>query len=625
MTADQGSLSLMEAISGGDFGHAESIISQGAELSCVDASGRTPLHLAAMGGPHDFREVTFQVEADRVIATEGRSVIEREELRSYAQIARLLLSHSAPVDAVDSRGRSPLLIACELGHTEVTTVLLSHGADVNLVDGRDRTPLLIATRNGFLNEIQMLLAHGAEVNVRDKEGLSPLSLALEKRMVDTARLIIEKGARIEADKLGESPALHLAVALHEDDLVMFLLDRGADVNSRGVDFRTALHWAAMEGRIAIGAQLIDRGAMVDALDRYCTTPLGVATQAGHLEFVEMLRARGATDETGSPGSLESQYKCEGMIWVLRDSSAEIRGYTADALGKHGDRRAVLPLIRLLDDAAPWPRQAAAEALGKIGDPRAAPALLPLLKDPEEWVRAAVATSLGELGDPSAIAPLLDALSDESDYVRGRAVDAIAVFRDPGSIELLAACLSDPAPWVRLQAARALIHWRDPRATATLEEFLTAGTFVLRRGALTALTDLGWTAHDEPTRVAAAVAGGDWECTAAAGAAAARPLRQVLREADYEFGVDQVEQAADAERARQALERVVSTSVAEIDTELLRELAVLEVEVSYPRATFSDATHTLYESVTLGDTRQIEKLAAEELARRGVTLLDCDAD
>jgi hypothetical protein len=64
-------------------------------------------------------------------------------------------------------------------------------------------------------------------------------------------------------------------------------------------------------------------------------------------------------------------------------------------------------------------------------------------------------------------------------------------------------------------------------------------------------------------------------------------------------------------------------VAEIDTELLRELAVLEVEVCYPRATFSDATQTLYESVTLGDTRQIEKLAAEELVRRGVPLEDFD--
>ena len=124
--------------------------------------------------------------------------------------------------------------------------------------------------------------------------------------------------------------------------------------------------------------------------------------------------------------------------------------------------------------------------------------------------------------------------------------------------------------------------------------------------------------EQATRVAAAVAGGDWEFAAAAGAAAARPLLEVLREVQGELELDQETEATDAERGRQALERVVSASAADIDTDVLRELADLEAEISYPCPTFYDGTDTIFEPVTLGDTQQIQKLAAAELIRRGVT-------
>jgi hypothetical protein len=157
----------------------------------------------------------------------------------------------------------------------------------------------------------------------------------------------------------------------------------------------------------------------------------------------------------------------------------------------------------------------------------------------------------------------------------------------------------------------------------LVSLLSAETFWLRRGALAALNELGWTPGDEAARVASAVAGGDWEFAAEAGAAAARPLRQVLREAESGFGIDEAADAEEAECARQALERVVFESAAEIDTDLLRELADLDMEIFYSRTTHTVGAYTYYETVRLGDTQQIENLAAEELMRRGVFPEDFD--
>jgi hypothetical protein len=123
-----------------------------------------------------------------------------------------------------------------------------------------------------------------------------------------------------------------------------------------------------------------------------------------------------------------------LLPLLQDQDASVRKNVADALGKLGDARAVEPLLPLLQDQDKYVRSEAVGALGKLRDARAVEPLLPLLQDQAEvivWggtLREEVAEVLGKLGDARAVEPLLPLLQDQNDWVRGRVAEALGSLR-----------------------------------------------------------------------------------------------------------------------------------------------------------------------------------------------------
>jgi HEAT repeat protein len=67
------------------------------------------------------------------------------------------------------------------------------------------------------------------------------------------------------------------------------------------------------------------------------------------------------------------------------------------LGKLGDTRAVLPLIKALDAPGLQTPLYAAQALGKLGDDRAIKPLLDMAGSPDDKLRGAALESLERLG------------------------------------------------------------------------------------------------------------------------------------------------------------------------------------------------------------------------------------
>jgi ankyrin repeat protein len=54
--------------------------------------------------------------------------------RAAMDVVELLLGAGAPIDAVDNRGRTALMIAAELGHGEIVDLLVARGADRSIAD-----------------------------------------------------------------------------------------------------------------------------------------------------------------------------------------------------------------------------------------------------------------------------------------------------------------------------------------------------------------------------------------------------------------------------------------------------------------------------------------------------------
>jgi len=134
---------------------------------------------------------------------------------------------------------------------------------------------------------------------------------------------------------------------------------------------------------------------------------------------------------------------DALIVALEEEAdrTEAGGYplkrnAARALGKLGDRKAVVPLINCLDCSDFYVREAAAQSLGRLGDPVCVPQLMQLLEGGIEAAKPvpgsphlaqpynAVIEALGSLGAKDAIAliePFLEHNQERIQYAAARAM------------------------------------------------------------------------------------------------------------------------------------------------------------------------------------------------------------
>ncbi|RPJ23013.1 MAG: hypothetical protein EHM35_17705, partial [Planctomycetaceae bacterium] len=179
----------------------------------------------------------------------------------------------------------PLHRAVANGDANEVQFLLRQGADVDAKDSSGKTPLLIAAsyrRHPSLvasegpkdkEMVSLLLDHGAYINATDKWGYSVLHRALDSRAVDVAELLLARGAYVRTqNQSGETP-LHEAAGHGWPKLVKRLIAKGADVNA-----------AARNGDTPLLCTILGRS--YNEYDRYPLDP-------NHLEVVRLLIARGA--------------------------------------------------------------------------------------------------------------------------------------------------------------------------------------------------------------------------------------------------------------------------------------------------------------------------------------------
>lgn len=155
------------------------------------------------------------------------------------------------------------------------------------------------------------------------------------------------------------------------------------------------------------------------------------------------------------------------------NSSWIKFEILNALGERGDTSAVELLIDISYDSSFSHRNDAIDALAKIGDRRAVEPLIGLLDSPDCVGRAAHA--LAVINDYRAVEPLFARLKDSTGAYNGSIMAALGDFKSDKALEAIIPALKDPEWVIRYCAALAIgangggwcvhhpIEYRRPRA------------------------------------------------------------------------------------------------------------------------------------------------------------------
>uniref|UniRef100_A0A670ZQG8 Ankyrin repeat and sterile alpha motif domain containing 1A n=1 Tax=Pseudonaja textilis TaxID=8673 RepID=A0A670ZQG8_PSETE len=250
--------------SGGGGGGGGHPIWRGPNVNCVDSTGYTPLHHAALNGHKDVVEVLLRNDAlTNVADCKGCYPLHLAAWKGDAEIVKLLI-HQGPshtkvneqnaleikelkkygpfdpyINAKNNDNETALHCAAQYGHTEVVKVLLEELTDPTMRNNKFETPLDLAALYGRLEVVKMLLnAHPNLLSCNTKKH-TPLHLAARNGHKAVVHVLLEAGMdnNYQTEK---GSALHEAALFGKTDVVQILLAAGIDVNIKDNRGLTAL-------------------------------------------------------------------------------------------------------------------------------------------------------------------------------------------------------------------------------------------------------------------------------------------------------------------------------------------------------------------------------------------------
>lgn len=291
----------------------DELLRLGANPTCKDEDGFTPLHMATgcswccdEADPVARHRIVDSLLAASANVDATGGPIGLAPLSCAARLGdpglldRLLTAGAWP-EARDEYGETALHTAAGWGHADAVRLLLAAGADINARDNHHRTPMVEAVDHGDTTTVRILIEHGADLHVVDDSGRTAAShvwfaepgVKSIGANMGIVRLLLEAGAPLD-----ESAVLRIG-SLNSEALSL-LLDRGVALDNR--EGATLLITAARLAYVDLIYTLLAAGVDVNARVEESPTPLMAAAWRGDPETVDVLLAAGADVDSTFEGS-----------------------------------------------------------------------------------------------------------------------------------------------------------------------------------------------------------------------------------------------------------------------------------------------------------------------------------
>ena len=287
------------------------LIAKGADVNCV-SGGITPLLAATRDSWHGRAESVLTLLTNgantQVHTAEGDTPLHGAALSAEPGVAAMLLDASAPINALNQAGISPLAAACRAANWPLVKFLLERGAKVAPTDGEPALVAAAGIADDDITGVQLLLKQRVAVNAVDAHHRHALLAAAAEGHEQIARALRAAGADVNlADDHG-STALMEAARSGACAIVQLLAEVQPDVRARDHHGRDALTLACQSPHAhgeTIRA-LLALGAEPKAVGSDGRSPLDHAAAAGRWDLVALL-----DPETPLPANLSHDLLSEG--------------------------------------------------------------------------------------------------------------------------------------------------------------------------------------------------------------------------------------------------------------------------------------------------------------------------
>ncbi|MDR5750656.1 MULTISPECIES: ankyrin repeat domain-containing protein [unclassified Caballeronia] len=191
---------MIKAIKFDDVSEVKKQLAQGMDPNLVDNTGTPLLVIAA-------REKSDKV--GQVLAGNPKTDLEKQDpagenammlaaLNGDATFVNLLIAKDAEVN---KKGWTPLHYAATNGHDDIVKILLDHSAYIDAGSPNGTTPLMMAARGGHLSTVKLLLDEGADLRVKNQIGMTAVDFAQKYNEKDVAEGL---AARLQSMQQGAS-------------------------------------------------------------------------------------------------------------------------------------------------------------------------------------------------------------------------------------------------------------------------------------------------------------------------------------------------------------------------------------------------------------------------------------
>ena len=190
-----------------------------------------------------------------------------------------VLKRGAKIDAKDTEGQTPLMVAVKSGDLSIMNGLLEYRANPDVQDNDGWTAAMHAVRSNEPKIFRLLGKFKANFNLVNKDDLTALAMAVTQNKANAAVAMLDNNADPNV-VMGKSKfnALMLAATKNNQQMVQTLLQYKANPNIQNSEGLTPLMIAATYNYENVVLELMKAGANLAIKNREAKTALMLATE-----------------------------------------------------------------------------------------------------------------------------------------------------------------------------------------------------------------------------------------------------------------------------------------------------------------------------------------------------------